>query len=57
MLAEADANVIEVEHVRTNATLGLDEVEIAVQVETKGPEHCDEVVAALRARGYPLVLG
>jgi threonine dehydratase len=57
MLAEADANVIEVEHVRTNATLGLDEVEIAVQVETKGPEHCEQVVAALRDRGYPLVLG
>jgi threonine dehydratase len=57
MLAEADANVIEVEHVRTNATLGLDEVEIAVQVETKGHEHCEQVIAALRERGYPLVLG
>jgi threonine dehydratase len=57
MLAEADANVLEVEHVRTNATLGLDEVEIAVQVETKGHEHCEQVIAALRERGYPLVLG
>ncbi|MFL6100192.1 MAG: threonine ammonia-lyase [Actinomycetales bacterium] len=57
MLAEADANVLEVEHVRTNATLGLDEVEIAVQVETKGHEHCDQVIAALRERGYPLQVG
>ncbi len=57
MLAEADANVLEVEHVRTNATLGLDEVEIAVQVETKGAEHQEQVLAALRDRGYPLVLG
>jgi threonine dehydratase len=57
MLAEADANVLEVEHVRTNATLGLDEVEIAVQVETKGHDHCEQVIAALRERGYPLQLG
>ncbi len=57
MLAEADANVLEVEHVRTNATLGLDEVEIAVQVETKGREHCEQVIDALRDRGYPVVIG
>jgi threonine dehydratase len=57
MLADADANVLEVEHVRTNATLGLDEVEIAVQVETKGHDHCEQVIAALRERGYPLQLG
>jgi threonine dehydratase len=57
MLADADANVLEIEHVRTNATLGLDEVEIAVQAETTGPEHCERVLAELRARGYPVVLG
>ncbi|MDP9220095.1 MAG: threonine ammonia-lyase [Actinomycetota bacterium] len=56
MLAEADANVLEVEHVRTNATLGLDEVEIAVQVETKGPPHIEQVLKVLRAQGYPLVV-
>jgi threonine dehydratase len=56
MLAEADANVLEVEHVRTNATLGLDEVEIAVQAETTGPEHCERVLAELRSHDYPVVL-
>jgi threonine dehydratase len=56
MLADADANVLEVEHVRTNATLGLDEVEIAVQVETKGPPHIEQVLQVLRAQGYPLVV-
>ena len=53
MLAEADANVLEIEHVRTNATLGLDEVEIAVQAETTGPEHCERVLEMLRAQGLP----
>jgi threonine dehydratase len=56
MLADADANVLEIEHVRTNATLSLEEVEIAVQVETKGLEHCEQVLEALRSRGYPLLL-
>ena len=56
MLAEADANVLEVEHVRTDATLELDEVEIALQLETKGAEHCDAGAGdAARRRATPSV--
>jgi threonine dehydratase len=51
-LAEADANVLEVEHVRTGTSLRVDEVEIGLQVETKGAPHKDAVVAAMRKRGY-----
>ena len=40
VLAEADANVLEVEHVRTGVRLRVDEVEIALQLETRGREHC-----------------
>ncbi len=54
VLADVDANVLEIEHVRTGAQLHVDEVEIALQLETKGREHCEEVLAALRAAGYPL---
>jgi threonine dehydratase len=54
VLAETDANVLEVEHVRTGAALSVDEVEIGLQLETKGPEHCDQVLACLRDAGYPL---
>jgi threonine ammonia-lyase medium form len=54
-LADADANVLEIEHVRTGATLSVDEVEIAVQLETKGAQHCDTVLATLRGKGYDLV--
>jgi threonine dehydratase len=56
-LAEADANVLEIEHVRTAATLSVDEVEIDVQVETKGSEHCEELLGTLREKGYSVVLG
>jgi threonine dehydratase len=55
--AEVDANVLEVEHLRTNAGLDVDEVEIALQLETKSAEHCAQVVEALRGRGYRLVAG
>ena len=54
-LAESGANVLDVEHVRTGPKLHLDEVEVALQLETRGPDHCDEVLSRLRAAGYPLV--
>ena len=30
-------------------------VEVALQLETRGPDHCDDVLSRLRAAGYPLV--
>ncbi len=56
-LAETHANVIEVGHVRTTASLGVDEVEIGVELETRGPEHREAVLRALRDAGYRLVFG
>ncbi|KDQ69185.1 threonine ammonia-lyase [Streptomyces halstedii] len=51
-LSRADANVLDVSHVRTDPRLGLTEAEVEVHLETQGPEHCAEVAAALRAAGY-----
>lgn len=51
-LADSGANVMHVSHVRTVVDLAVDEVEIEAQVETRGPEHCTEVVARLQAAGY-----
>jgi len=47
--------VLDVEHLRTGPKLHLDEVEVALQLETRGPSHCDDVLARLRAAGYPLI--
>ena len=55
-LAEADANVIEIEHARIDPRLSLDEVEIVVQVETKGAAHRDAMLERLHASGYPVVV-
>ncbi|MGQ0625140.1 MAG: threonine ammonia-lyase [Sporichthyaceae bacterium] len=56
-LADADANVLEVEHLRANPRLHVDEVEVYVQIETRGGKHTDAVLARLRAAGYALVFG
>ena len=51
-LAEVQANVLEVAHERISPTLHLDEVEVQVQLETRGQEHAERVLARLRERGY-----
>ncbi len=53
--AETDANVLEVEHLRTSDTLEVYDVDISLQLETKGPAHCEDVLRALRAKGYALL--
>ncbi|MFC8275182.1 threonine ammonia-lyase [Streptomyces sp. NPDC057271] len=52
VLTVVDANVLDVSHVRTDPRLGLTEAEVELHLETKGPEHCREVEAALRDAGY-----
>lgn len=56
-LGDLDANVLDVEHVHTDPRLRVDEVDVALRLETRGPDHCDEVLAALRASGYSAVFG
>jgi len=55
-LASADANVLDVVHERTGAQLHVEEVEVALQVETRGPEHRARVLSSMRKAGYPLTI-
>lgn len=55
-LAEVDANLIEVVHERISETLNLDEVEVALQLETRGEEHRERVLASLSTNGYTYTL-
>ncbi|MFC7448824.1 threonine ammonia-lyase [Rhodococcus daqingensis] len=47
-----EASVVDVVHSRTARDLGLDEVEVLLTLETRGPDHRDEVLGALEAAGY-----
>jgi threonine dehydratase len=54
-LAGLGANVLDVVHERVTPGLHVDEVEVLLQVETRGPGHCDSVIGQLRQSGYKLV--
>jgi threonine dehydratase len=48
------ASVLDVVHERVSAGLRIDEVEVALQLETRGPEHRAAILTALAASGYAL---
>lgn len=51
-LARVEANVLDVVHQRTSSHLHLGEVEVALQVETRGPDHAAQVLSHLRSHDY-----
>ena len=54
-LAGLGANVLDVVHERVTADLRVDEAEVNLHLETRGPEHCDSVISQLRKAGYTLL--
>ncbi len=54
-VAGLGANVLDVVHERVTPGLHVDEVEVLLQVETRGPGHCDGVIGRLRGSGYKLL--
>jgi threonine dehydratase len=51
-VSAAGANVLEVMHERISPSLHLDEVEVHLQLETRGAPHTEQLLARLRERGY-----
>jgi threonine dehydratase len=54
-LAALGANVLDVVHERVTADLRVDEAEVNLHLETRGPEHTDSVISQLRKAGYTLL--
>ncbi|MGH2737145.1 MAG: threonine ammonia-lyase [Actinomycetota bacterium] len=52
LLADFGANVVGVEHHREGVRVHLGDVDVALQVETKGPDHISELTAHLAESGY-----
>ncbi len=52
VVQEMSANVVEVDHNRIDPKLGVHEVEIDLQVETRGRTHADALLAAIREQGF-----
>ncbi|NYE35458.1 threonine dehydratase [Nocardioides cavernae] len=51
-VGEEGANVLEVAHERISPSLTLNEVEVRIQLETRGEAHAEHLMARLRERGY-----
>jgi threonine dehydratase len=54
-LADAGANVLEVAHDRTTTTINIGEVEVRLQLETRGLPHAESVLTRLRDHGYHVI--
>lgn len=55
-ISDLQASVIDLTHERISPALGLHEVEVALQLETRGADHADLVLARLRELGYRVSL-
>jgi threonine dehydratase len=57
VLAQCSVNVLGVDHVWTDPGLAVGQVDVVVQLETRGFEHRRETLAVLRQAGYELRAG
>ncbi|MPZ67022.1 MAG: threonine ammonia-lyase [Pseudonocardiaceae bacterium] len=51
-LGDLGANVVDVAHSRIVGSLALGDVEVALSLETRGPQHCSALVDELHTAGY-----
>jgi threonine dehydratase len=56
-IASIGANIVDVAHRRQDPRLNIGEVQVDLSVETRGAEHADRLVVALRAAGYTVTFG
>src|SRR4051812_40925030 len=54
LIGAQGANVLDVAHSRISGALHLGEVDVAVSLETRGPQHIADLTEALRAAGHGL---
>ena len=55
-IADAGGNLLTLEHVRDAVRLPVRDTGVQLVLETRGVEHSDEIVRALRAAGYEIVV-
>ncbi len=51
LVGDAGANVLEISHQRAFADISVGDVEVLLQIETRGREHVEEVLTTLRTMG------
>ena len=56
LVAERGANVVDVEHLRDGIELHVRETAIKLVLQTRGPDHCREIVEAAREDGFSVAV-
>ena len=57
LIADARANLLTLEHVREAVALNVRETGVELTLETRGPEHTEQLRAALQEAGYEVSFG
>ena len=52
LVADIGANVIDVEHLRDGMDLHVRETAVQLVLQTRGPDHDEQILEAVRAAGY-----
>jgi len=52
IVADHDANIHAIEHDRAGGDIGMSDAEVELDLETKGHDHVDQLLSALREAGY-----
>ncbi len=54
IIAANDANIYAIQHDRTSRNVAMDDAEVELDLETRGPDHVEELIAALEQAGYEI---
>ena len=54
VLSAQQVNIYAIEHDRTNRDVAMNDAEVELDLETRGPDHVDDLLDALRENGYPV---
>jgi threonine dehydratase len=54
-VAELGTNIIQTSHTRMNPALAISEVDVELELETRGFEHREQILAAIVAQGFEIV--
>ncbi|WP_114577427.1 threonine ammonia-lyase [Saliphagus sp. LR7] len=52
VLSAHRANIYGIQHDRTSRDIGMSDTEVEIDLETRGPDHVEELIAAIEERGY-----
>ena len=54
VISGQEANIYAIRHDRTSRNISVDDAEVEIELETRGPDHAEQLLSALEADGYEI---